>query len=88
MKKELSMSEDDLPPLPKLWRKCPSSKDKVKALPSLNIGLVTANRFRLSTRQEGVKVFSITLDRLNYIIKDQKPDPVLLASKLEVLPYF
>ena len=87
MKKELSVSEDDPPPLPKLRHKRPSGKDKVKALPSLNIGLVTANGFRLSTRQEGVEVFSITLDRLTRMIEDQKPDPVPPASKLEVPPY-
>jgi hypothetical protein len=48
MEKELSSSEDDQPPLPKICQKGPSDKDKVKALPSLNIRPVTANRFWLN----------------------------------------
>jgi hypothetical protein len=87
IEKELSGSEDDRPPLPKICQKGPFDKDKVKALPSLNIRPVTANRFWLNMQQEGAEIFSITLDRLDCIIEDQKPDPLLLTSKLEVPSY-
>jgi hypothetical protein len=38
-------------------------------------------------RQEGADIFSITLDGLDHIVEDQKPDPTPQPSKLEVPSY-
>jgi hypothetical protein len=55
----------------------PQRKIKSRPDPLSILDQYLPNGFQLSIQQKGAEIFSITLDRLDHIIEDQKPDPIL-----------